>query len=97
MAEALPFKVIHINVPRVKKRDIYHDLLTMSWRKNFLYFFAFFLFINSLFATIDWLNPGSLINSDDSWLTVFSLAFRPWRLLVMAIWHQQQLSQTFSL
>ena len=71
MAEALPFKVIHRNVPRVKKRDIYHDLLTMSWKKTFLYFFAFFLLINSLFATIYWLNPGSLINSDDSWLTGF--------------------------
>jgi inward rectifier potassium channel len=43
----------------------------MSWKKTFLYFFAFFLFINSLFATIYWLNPGSLINSDDSWLTGF--------------------------
>jgi len=71
MSESMPFKIIKKNVPLSKSRDIYHDLLAMSWSKTFLIFILFFLLINSVFATLYWLNPGSLINSDNSWSTAF--------------------------
>ncbi len=65
------FKIIHKNVPHSKRRDIYHDLLAMSWKKTLMLFVVFFLVINSLFATFYWLNPGSILNSDNSWLMGF--------------------------
>jgi inward rectifier potassium channel len=71
MSQALPFKIVKKNVPLSKSRDIYHDLLAMSWVKTFLVFVCFFLLINSLFATLYWLSPGSLQNSDNSWASAF--------------------------
>ena len=71
MSKPFSFNIIHKNVPPSKKRDIYHDLLAMSWKKTFLFFLIFFLLINSFFATLYWLNPGSILNSDDSWLSGF--------------------------
>lgn len=71
MSKTVLFNIVHKNVPRSKSRDIYHDLLAMSWRKTLLLFVVFFIAVNSIFATLYWLNPDSIINSDNSWLTAF--------------------------
>lgn len=59
------------NVPHKLGRDLYHDLLTMSWTRTLLLFFLGYLILNSLFATLYWLRPGSLFNSDDLWTSSF--------------------------
>ena len=65
------FRIVRRNVPRNLRKDLYHDLLSMSWKRTLLYFSLFFILINSLFATLYWLEPGSLHNSDNSWTTCF--------------------------
>ncbi len=71
MAPTQPFPIIRKNVPASLRKDLYHDLLSMSWKKTLFYFGIFFFLINSLFATLYWLQPGSLHNSDNTWLTCF--------------------------
>lgn len=71
MAPVQPFQIIRKNVPRKMRKDLYHDLLSMSWKKTVCYFGVFFLTVNSIFATLYWLQPGSLHNSDNSWPTCF--------------------------
>lgn len=71
MASNNGFRILRKNVPRALRKDLYHDLLSMSWKKTLLYFTLFFILINSVFATLYWLEPGSLHNSDNRWLTCF--------------------------
>ncbi|MGE3609267.1 MAG: ion channel [Bacteriovoracaceae bacterium] len=65
------FTVNKINAPRTFLTDIYHDLLTLSWIKIILIFFALSFVINAIFATLYWLDPGCLNNSPGDWLSAF--------------------------
>lgn len=67
----IQFTVKRKNVPSRMNRDYYHDLLTLSWTKTLILFFLTYLLINSVFATLYWLAPSGLINSDGSWLSSF--------------------------
>lgn len=71
MASDNGFRIVRKNVPRSLRKDLYHDLLSMSWKRTLIYFSIFFILLNSLFATLYWLEPGSLHNSDNQWLTCF--------------------------
>ncbi len=63
--------VVRKNIPRSMRRDEYHTLLTMGWTKTITLFLLGFLFVNAIFATLFWLAPGSLTNSDNSWIDCF--------------------------
>lgn len=64
-------KVVRKNIPANIRRDFYHSLLTLSWTETILLFLAIFLLINALFATLYWVSPGPLSNSDGAWLDCF--------------------------
>jgi inward rectifier potassium channel len=65
------FKVERKNLPRGARSDIYHDLLAMRWARSLALFLTVILLINSLFATLYWLEPGAIQNSDGSWASAF--------------------------
>lgn len=71
MSKQAPFKIVRKNVPYLKRQDIYHDLLAANWIMIFMWFLIIFLLVNSFFATLYWLHPGSLHNSDNRWMTCF--------------------------
>lgn len=71
MAQRGGIVVVRKNIPASIRRDIYHTLLTMSWAQTILLFLFAFLLINALFATLYWTIPGSLTNSDGSWIDCF--------------------------
>jgi len=64
-------KVIRKNVPGHLNRDIYHNLLTISWPKTIALFTLVFLLINITFATLYWLDSSGLKNSDGEWVKCF--------------------------
>lgn len=66
-----PFKIIRRNVPSHLRRDVYHDLLVISWKRLFLFAGVFFFLTNALFATLYWLQPNSIQNSNGSWESAF--------------------------
>lgn len=65
------FRINRKNVPAELRGDLYHDLLAMSWKKTLFYYLFFFVVINSLFATLYWLQPDSLLNSRGDWWDCF--------------------------
>jgi len=71
LSAKIQFTVKRKNVPQALARDLYHDLLTISWPRTLLLFFLGYLFLNTLFATLYWIEPGSLLNSQDRWLSCF--------------------------
>lgn len=71
MSAKIQFVVKRKNVPFKLNQDLYHDLLTLSWTKTLLLFFVSYLLINSIFASLYWLKPESLTNSDGSWISSF--------------------------
>lgn len=71
MAQRGGIVVIRKNIPASIRRDHYHTLLMMGWTKTIALFLFAFLFINAIFATLYWLAPGSLGNSDGSWINCF--------------------------
>lgn len=54
------FKVIKKNTPDGLHRDIYHNLLKISWTQLFLVYVLIFLIINIVFASLYSLVPGSI-------------------------------------
>lgn len=71
MAQRGGIVVVRKNIPSSIRRDHYHTLLTMGWTKTIFLFLFAFLFINAIFATLYWISPGSLGNSDGSWIHCF--------------------------
>lgn len=71
MARRSGFTIVRKNVPARLRKDSYHTLLTLSWTQTILWFIGFFLLINSIFATLYWMRPGSLLNSTGSWWECF--------------------------
>lgn len=70
MSAKIEFTVKRKNVPFRLGRDIYHDLLTLSWSKTLVLFFSVYLLINSFFATLYFLDPAAL-SGDGSWTSAF--------------------------
>ncbi len=56
-------EVIKIGARSGALNDPYHFVLTLSWARFFALVLAFFLATNILFATLYWLNPGSVTNA----------------------------------
>ncbi len=66
-----PFNVVRKNLPARARYDLYHDLLAMGWVRSLGLFLVVILLLNSLFATLYWLDPGAIQNSDGSWASAF--------------------------
>ena len=54
------FKVIKKNSPEGRHRDLYHNLLKISWLNLFLVYVVFFILINFVFAALYLMRPGSI-------------------------------------
>jgi inward rectifier potassium channel len=65
------FKIIKINAPGGIHRDLYHNLLKVSWQKLFLFYVLVFLLINLIFATLYLLVPGSISASAHDFKSAF--------------------------
>jgi inward rectifier potassium channel len=64
-------KTIYQNVPKNLERDFYHSILLMKWPYALASFAIFSLIMNSLFATMYWLGPNKLENSNGTWRESF--------------------------
>lgn len=53
-----------IGLPGSPLADLFHRLLTMQWRSFLLLAFAAYLLVNALFATLYWLDPGGIENTE---------------------------------
>ncbi len=51
-------------LPRAPLADVFHRLLTMQWRWFFVLAFVTYLSINAVFATLYWLDPGGVENTE---------------------------------
>ena len=50
-------------VSRFDLRDPYHLAITLTWPQFLAALFALYLFVNTVFATLFWLAPGSVVNA----------------------------------
>jgi inward rectifier potassium channel len=50
-------------VSRFDLRDPYHLAITLTWPQFLAALFALYLFVNTVFATLFWLVPGSVANA----------------------------------
>ncbi len=66
-----PFNVERKNLPARARSDLYYDLLAMGWARSLALFLVAILLLNSIFATLYWLDPGAIQNSDGSWASAF--------------------------
>jgi inward rectifier potassium channel len=53
----------HKGISRYDLRDPYHLAITLTWPQFLAALFALYLFANTVFATLFWLNPGSVANA----------------------------------
>ena len=59
-------KILKINNPEGQYRDLYHNLLKISWLRLFVFYILFFAAINCFFAALYLLVPGSIsVDSHD--------------------------------
>lgn len=72
MKQNKPFsKVIKKNSPEGRYKDLYHNLLKISWSKLFFIYVLFFLTINTLFACLYFVVPGSLSATANDFTSAF--------------------------
>ena len=53
----------HKGISRYDLRDPYHLAITLTWPQFLAALFALYLFANTVFATLFWLDPGSVANA----------------------------------
>jgi inward rectifier potassium channel len=64
-------KIQKINSPGGLHRDLYHNLLKISWGRLFLVYISIYLSINCLFATLYLMVPGSITSSANDFRSAF--------------------------
>jgi inward rectifier potassium channel len=57
------FEFTKKGVSRFDLRDPYHLAITLTWPQFLVALFALYLFVNTVFATLFWLAPGSVANA----------------------------------
>jgi inward rectifier potassium channel len=57
------YEFIKKGVSRFDLRDPYHLAITLTWPQFLAALFALYLFVNTVFATLFWLVPGSVANA----------------------------------
>lgn len=64
-------KIIQQGTPEGKYKDLYHNLLKISWTRLFFIYVIFFVIINSFFAFLYMLIPGSISGKAHDFLSAF--------------------------
>ncbi len=65
------FKVVKKNTPEGHYKDLYHNLLRISWLNLFFVYVLFFITINFIFAAFYIMVPGSITSTAHDFKTAF--------------------------
>ncbi|MGE4133523.1 MAG: ion channel [Bdellovibrionales bacterium] len=66
--------IVKVGVQSPLFNDIYHRVMTMSWRKFFGCYGVFFILFNFIFGTVYYLLPDGVQGTDGSWFEHFSFS-----------------------
>jgi len=84
--------VTRLGVPRGLSRDLYHGILEQSWSGFYGILIALYLLANCVFATLYWLLPGAIAESDNGWGDSFFFSIETMATVGYGVMHPQTLA-----